>query len=49
MNTSHVNTGIVLVPDNCNLKEEWKEKHFLAANYNCKYRRRVRKNRKHSR
>ncbi len=35
MNTSHVNTGIILVPDNCNLKEEWKEKHFLAANYNA--------------
>lgn len=35
MEASHVNTGIILVPDNCNLKEEWKEKYFLAANYNA--------------
>ena len=35
MNTSHVNTGIILVPDNCNLKDEWQAKHFLAANYNA--------------
>ena len=35
MSTSHMNTGIVLVPDSCNLKEEWKEKHFFAANYNA--------------
>ncbi len=34
MSTSHVNTGIILVPDSCNLKEEWKEQYFLAANYN---------------
>ena len=36
MSTSHMNTGIILVPDNCDLKEEWKEKNFLAANYNAK-------------
>lgn len=35
MATSHMNTGIILVPDSCNLKDEWKEKHFLAANYNA--------------
>lgn len=34
MSTSHVNTGIILVPDNCNLKEDMKEQCFLAANYN---------------
>lgn len=33
MSTSHVNTGIILVPDDCPLKEENKEKYFLAANY----------------
>ena len=35
MSTSHVNTGIILVPDNFELKEEWKEQYFLAANYNA--------------
>lgn len=35
MSTSHVNTGIILVPDSCNLKEEWKEQYVLAANYNA--------------
>ena len=35
MSTSHTNTGIILVPDSCNLKEEWKAKYFLAANYNA--------------
>ena len=35
MSTSHVNTGIILVPDNFDLKEEWKEQYFLAANYNA--------------
>lgn len=33
MSTSHVNTGIILVPDNCPLAEEEKEMTFLAANY----------------
>ena len=35
ISTSHTNTGIILVPDNFDLKEEWKEKYFLVANYNC--------------
>ena len=36
MSTSHVNTGIILVSDNFELKEEWKEEQFLVANYNAK-------------
>ena len=36
MSTSHVNTGIVLVPDNCPLTDDMKEIQFLAANYNVK-------------
>ncbi len=36
MSTSHTNTGIIIVPDNCNLTEEMKNKQFLAANYNAK-------------
>ena len=35
ISTSHVNTGIILVPDSFELKEEWKERQFLAANFNC--------------
>ena len=35
MSASHVNTGIILVSDNFELKEEWKEEQFLAANYNA--------------
>ena len=35
MSTSHTNTGIILVPDSFDLKEEWKDQHFLAANYNA--------------
>ncbi len=35
MSTSHVNTGIILVPDNCNLANEDKEKHVLVGNYNA--------------
>ena len=34
MSTSHTNTGIILVPDDCPLTEEIKEEYFLAANYN---------------
>ena len=34
MSTSHTNTGIILVPDSCNLTEDMKEETFLAANYN---------------
>ena len=33
MSTSHINTGIILVPDDCPLTEENKEMTFLAANY----------------
>ena len=35
MSTSHTNAGLILVPDSFELKEEWKEKQFLAANYNA--------------
>ena len=35
MAASHINTGIILVPDNCNLTEDMKEETFLAANYNA--------------
>ena len=34
MSTNHTNTGIVLVPDDCNLTEDMKEQYLLAANYN---------------
>ncbi len=34
MSTSHTNTGIILVPDDCPLTEEMKEMHLLSANYN---------------
>lgn len=34
MSTSHTNTGIILVPDNCPLTDEMKKMTFLAANYN---------------
>ena len=36
MSGSHINTGIILVPDKCNLTENEMEKFFLAANYNAK-------------
>lgn len=36
MSASHINMGIILVPDNFELKEDWKEQQFLAANYNAK-------------
>ena len=35
MSTSHTNTGIILVPDNCPLTNDMKEMYFLAANYNA--------------
>ena len=35
ISTSHTNTGIILVPDSCILKEDMEEKKFLAANYNA--------------
>ncbi len=34
MSTSHTNTGIILVPDNCPLTNDMKDMAFLAANYN---------------
>ena len=36
MSSSHTNTGIILVPDSTNLKDEWKEQYVLIANYNAK-------------
>ncbi|MBP3707457.1 MAG: FtsX-like permease family protein [Clostridia bacterium] len=35
MSTSHTNTGIVLVPDTCNLTEDMREQQLLACNYNA--------------
>lgn len=35
MSTSHTNTGIILVPDNCQLNDEMKEMQLLVANYNA--------------
>lgn len=35
MSTSHTNTGIILVPNNCELKENEKERYLLAANFNA--------------
>lgn len=35
MSTSHVNTGIILVPDNCPLTDDMKEMSFMSANYNA--------------
>lgn len=34
MSTSHVNTGIILVPDSCNLTDNMIKRSFLIANYN---------------
>jgi len=35
MSTSHTNTGIILVPDSCNLTEDMRKQQLLAANYNA--------------
>lgn len=35
MSTSHMNLGIILVPDSCPLSEEMKEESILIANYNA--------------
>lgn len=35
MSGSHINSGIIIVPDSCNLTENMKEETFLAANYNA--------------
>lgn len=34
MSTSHTNTGIILVPDNCPLTEDMKKMQLLVSNYN---------------
>lgn len=36
MSGSHINTGIIVVPDSCELTEEMEEQRMLAANYNAK-------------
>ncbi len=36
MSSSNINGGIILVPDNFEVKEEYTEQYFLAANYNAK-------------
>ena len=35
MSTSHTNTGIILVPDTCNVTEEMQEEWLLVSNYNA--------------
>ena len=35
MSASHTNSGILIVPDSCNLPENMKERHYLLANYNA--------------
>ncbi len=35
MSTSHTNTGIILVPDNCPLTDDMQVRYLLAANYNA--------------
>ncbi len=35
LSTSKTNTGIILVPDSCNLTEDIKEQQLLVANYNA--------------
>lgn len=35
MSGSHMNPGIILVPDSCGLTEDMKEEHLLIANYNA--------------
>ena len=35
MSSSHINTGIILVPDNVQFTDSEKERTFLAANYNA--------------
>ena len=35
MATTEINAGIILVPDNFELEDEWTEQHFLVANYNA--------------
>ncbi len=35
MATTEINAGIILVPDNFEVKDEWTQEYFLAANYNA--------------
>lgn len=35
MSTSHTNTGIIIVPDDCNLTDDMREQQLLIANYNA--------------
>ena len=35
MSPNHTNTGIILVPDDCELTEDMKEQYLLSANYNA--------------
>lgn len=35
MSTGHMNTGLIIVPDNCNLADEMREQQLLIANYNA--------------
>ena len=35
MATNHTNTGIILVPDSCNLTDDMKVQQLLVANYNA--------------
>ena len=35
MATTEINAGIILVPDNFELKDEWTEEYLLVANYNA--------------
>lgn len=35
MSTSHINTGVILVPDDCPIANDKKQMTFLAANYNA--------------
>ena len=35
MATTEINAGIILVPDNFELKDEWMEQYLLVANYNA--------------
>lgn len=36
LSTNRTNTGLIVVPDDCNLTEDIKESHLLVANYNAK-------------
>lgn len=34
MSNSHINTGVIIVPDSCDLSDDMKYTHYLIANYN---------------